>query len=304
MRIKQLQDELCRLNSEQERLQIELTRVNREKKLIEKQIKEEKKSHEEKTELEEKIYQSMSKIVGSIKRTTSRNDQDRLILSVERMDFSEDSLAGWTQVMFITRKKLILLKNEENEFTDSVTERMTSFQLKILAKNSSLDQKWIRRSDLSTETGKWEYLGPADRLISCGGEAIVLKTESVQYSSKKSMAVRVQAFDPNLFVDDFSLDSFLVEINVFSDFANAVAPTKTEAFRNGRKPPKDSRPCHKNVLKHYYNIRFFDKIDDGKQDCLEHTIIFTPDLPHSLVVSSCSNVAKLKKSCRNQVLRG
>ncbi|CAG5109438.1 Oidioi.mRNA.OKI2018_I69.chr2.g3973.t1.cds [Oikopleura dioica] len=222
MRIKQLQDELCRLNSEQERLQIELTRVNREKKLIEKQIKEEKKSHEEKTELEEKIYQSMSKIVGSIKRTTSRNDQDRLILSVERMDFSEDSLAGWTQVMFITRKKLILLKNEENEFTDSVTERMTSFQLKILAKNSSLDQKWIRRSDLSTETGKWEYLGPADRLISCGGEAIVLKTESVQYSSKKSMAVRVQAFDPNLFVDDFSLDSFLVEINVFSEMEESL----------------------------------------------------------------------------------
>ena len=64
-----------------------------------------------------------------LKRTTSRDDLDRLILSVERYEVEKSSLAGWEEVLFENGKgKVDTEYNSEEWF-------ITSFQKMILEKN-------------------------------------------------------------------------------------------------------------------------------------------------------------------------
>ena len=72
-----------------------------------------------------------------LKRTTSRDDLDRLILSVERMEFDDNRCALWEQVIFQNGKGKVFC---QDVFGDVRSEEctITSFQKTIVSKNRSL----------------------------------------------------------------------------------------------------------------------------------------------------------------------
>ena len=146
-----------------------------------------------------------------LKRTTSRNDLDRLILSVERRDFEERNLGQWEEVTFT---------NEKGKVCDDVFSEewaINSLQKAILDKNTELEGRTIRRSELQEETGEWILdKSLQKKVISAGGEAIVLEEKF----GELDVAVRVQCFDSAMFVeeykDEFEFEIHLSEGNLFS----------------------------------------------------------------------------------------
>ena len=134
-----------------------------------------------------------------LRRTTTRDDLDRLILSLDRFEFSEKVCGGWKDVNFkLSGLFTIILLNDKGEKCGNFNHCSTSFQKTILEKNPQLKRK-IDRSELREEGGKWileQFL--EEKIISVGGEAIVLKEKF----GELEVAVRVQVFDSALFTDN------------------------------------------------------------------------------------------------------
>ena len=123
-----------------------------------------------------------------LKRTTSRDDLDRLILSVERHEFEKYWNANWEEIVFENGEGKFCVNGEEEKWA------ITAFQKTILEKNPSFKSRKIARSELKEETGEW-ILDQSFKSISEGGEAIVLEEKF----GELEVAVRVQAFDSGIF---------------------------------------------------------------------------------------------------------
>ena len=143
-----------------------------------------------------------------LKRETTRGDLDRLILSVERMDFEDNHCAVWTDVIFENGEGKITYDRYGEKAIK--TWKISPFQKKILDTNDDFEGRNIRRSELKEENGQW-YLDPhlCKRMISSGGEAIVLKEQFEQLEA----AVRVQLFDPAIFTKNNNMLDFKIHLS-------------------------------------------------------------------------------------------
>ena len=131
-----------------------------------------------------------------LKRTTTRTNLDKLLLSVERKDFRIDEMACWTEVDFKNcrrRKAEVRYGTEKEEWV------LTPLEIKILKNNRHFLGQKFERSALKEENGEWQ-LDSSLTVVSEGGEALVLK-ESI---GGNIFAVRVQIFDPFLFTNGLS----------------------------------------------------------------------------------------------------
>ena len=164
----------------------------------------------------------------TLKRETSRDDLDRLILSIERMDFDDEDDAGWKHVIFEEKKEeffgvIYRLKKERDDkekltagykFKASLlqTELLRSYQKSLPQKTSELR---IERSMLKEEKkGRWYvqcdgYKESERKFISAGGEAFVQKATI----NNLDVAVRVQIFDPLLFSDKCGRINFKIHLS-------------------------------------------------------------------------------------------
>ena len=152
---------------------------------------------------EEELAKWLKGFVPKLKRTTTRNDCDRLILSVERSDFAEKYYGGWIKCIFNKRNekgKVISETNTTNSWD------LTHTQITILENNPQLDSIYIKRDSLRAENGDWKMEEMKKELnwISSGGEAIVLK----ELVCDMEVAVRVHPFDPNLFTEKANMDDY------------------------------------------------------------------------------------------------
>ena len=142
-----------------------------------------------------KIKKWLKGFVKKLKRETTRGDLDRLILSVESLEFDNKDSAGWDEVIFENEGGKI---NSVDDWGGKISERwsVTSLQKKILASNNDFERRKIKRSELKEENGRWFVdSNLCAKVISTGGEAIVLKDQF----GDLEVAVRVQVFDTALF---------------------------------------------------------------------------------------------------------
>ena len=144
--------------------------------------------------------------LAKLKRTTTRTQKCRLILSVERMQFEDDWHAvNWQFVRFD--------KDEAEIFWEDKSLQkiiLTEFQKDILNSDHKLKGIRLSRSEIKEENGIWEI--PADlrtRIISEGGEALVFSNNFRNIET----AVRLQIFDAFVFTNDFGLDSLSWKIH-------------------------------------------------------------------------------------------
>ena len=156
----------------------------------------------------EKWRESFTK---KLKRTTSRNDMDRLLLSVDRTFFDDDKGAGWTKVKFENGRGRVKYKNGETGF------KITPFQEKLLSKENVQkeieglkDDFWIPKSKLDEETGVWITEDDSKSTVHVGGEAVVYK----EIIGKKEYAVRVHAFDTAIFTLKCSDNDLVYDIHL------------------------------------------------------------------------------------------
>ena len=133
--------------------------------------------------------------LSKLKRTSTRTERCRLILSVERMKFDDDHIAAtWKDAVFNNRKVVLYDINGKSLETSD----MTYFQKEIIKKNPELINQKLSRYDIKEEYGKWDLAQDMEsKMISSGGEAIILEE---QFGDLK-VAVRVHVFDPYLFTD-------------------------------------------------------------------------------------------------------
>ena len=133
--------------------------------------------------------------LSKLKRTSTRTERCRLILSVERMKFDDDHIAAtWKDAVLNNRKVVLYDRNGKSLETSD----MTYFQKEIIKKNPELINQKLSRYDIKEEYGKWELAQDMEsKMISSGGEAIILEE---QFGDLK-VAVRVHVFDPFLFTD-------------------------------------------------------------------------------------------------------
>jgi hypothetical protein len=154
----------------------------------------------------EKWQESFTK---KLERETSRNDMDRLLLSVDRAYFDDDKGAGWTKVKFENGRGRVKYKNGETGF------KITPFQEKLLSKENVKkelkDDNWIPKSKLDEETGVWITKGNDSKSIfHAGGEAVVYK----EIIGAKEYVVRVHAFDTAIFTPKCSNDDLVYDIHL------------------------------------------------------------------------------------------
>jgi hypothetical protein len=169
---------------------------------------------------EKTINNWLIKFIPKVKRTTTRNAKDRLLLSVERMEpCNVHFQKSWSKTRFKNgRGKAFyplqeLVKNlvtfdgtrlYEDKYVPAEW-KISRFQQKLLVDNPDLYDVDIERSDLQAENGQWCCVGDlSDKIISTGGEAVVFK-ESVE---EFEIAARVQVFDPTVFTENGSLESY------------------------------------------------------------------------------------------------
>ena len=139
-----------------------------------------------------------------LERTTSRKALDRLILSVDRVDFDNVEGAAWTKVKFINGRGHVAYKDGQTEF------EVTPFQKKLLLDKNVIEKyrdTWIPKSKLEEENGEWK---DSESTVYVGGEAIVFK-ESI---GNVEVAVRVQAFDSALYTPECSDDQLIYETHL------------------------------------------------------------------------------------------
>jgi hypothetical protein len=142
--------------------------------------------------------------LAKMKRNSTRTQKCRLILSVERTKFEEDSelvdnAFVWEYVRFGEDEAEIFDENKRS--LEKL--KLTEFQKMILKTDSSLKNQLLCRSKINEEAGKWEISADLQsKKISSGGEALIF---SERFEDLET-AVRVQIFDPFLFTKDFGLD--------------------------------------------------------------------------------------------------
>ena len=152
------------------------------------------------------VEQWREKFTKKLKRTTSRNALDRLLLSVDRVDFDNLEGAGWTKVKFENGRGLVAFKNGQTEF------EVTPLQKNLLSDKNVIEEfkdKWIPKSKLEEETEKWKDYN-SKSMIYEGGEAIVFK----EYIENVKVAVRVQAFDSALYTPECSDDQLFYDVHL------------------------------------------------------------------------------------------
>jgi hypothetical protein len=143
---------------------------------------------------EAKVENWLKEFSKKLKRTSSRNYRDQLILSIERTDFKNTESAGWGE---------FILENNVGKVTDVNPESKwpaTFLQKKILENHYDCRDTFIQRSDLKEETGTWQNDASLE-IVSRGGEAIIFidEIEDVKF------VARVQVFDPFVFTNDDEL---------------------------------------------------------------------------------------------------
>lgn len=153
---------------------------------------------------EEHVKQWLERFTEKLKRETSRNHMDRLLLSVDRAYFENDEGAGWTRVKFQIEKGHVEFKNGQTEFI------ITPFQKKLLSEMRGFKYNtWIQKSKLKEETGTWKHTDVNSKsTIHIGGEAILTR-ETI---GNEDFAVRVQAFDTAIFTSKYGNGDFVYEI--------------------------------------------------------------------------------------------
>ena len=149
---------------------------------------------------EEEMDAWLESFLTQMERTSSRTALCRLILSVERMEFSDHKFAAdWQFVRFGKNESEILDKNK----LPLQKMKITEFQRMILVSNSSFNNEDLCRSSVKAETGKWYLQGKPSKKIAEGGEAVVFSERFADFQT----AVRVHIFDPFLFTSDFGSES-------------------------------------------------------------------------------------------------
>jgi len=152
------------------------------------------------------VEQWREKFTKKLKRTTSRNALDRLLLSVDRVDFDNLEGAGWTKVKFENGRGLVVFKNGQTIFEVTPLQKILLSDKKVI---EEFKDKWIPKSKQEEETGKWEDYN-SQSIIYEGGEAIVFK-ESIE---NVKIAVRVQAFDSALYTPECSDDQLFYDVHL------------------------------------------------------------------------------------------
>jgi len=192
----------------------------------------------------------VSNLFPKLKRTTSRTNQCRLILSVERQVFPTDDFFAcwWTACRF--EKQIdgtfygFILQNKKQ--LDSWP--ATKFQCYLLQKDKRLLNRDINRNAIKEETRTWNH-----RNKDCGGEAFI-GNEKDEFKAY----FRVHCFDPFLFTDRFQFDQLRVRINQPTGFRKATKDDNWE----------DTIPIHPNVIKNIANVELFYTHDEDYEDCL------------------------------------
>ena len=148
--------------------------------------------------LRDKIKNWAECFLPKLKRESTREEQCRLVASVERHKFREDEVAySWIFFKFVGDEGF-LFDDEKKQLLDEF--KATSFQKKILCENPSLSDVLISRSGIKEENGEWRLDNVLkEKIISEGGEAIVFSEKFGQIDA----AVRLQIFDPFLFTKQF-----------------------------------------------------------------------------------------------------
>ena len=150
------------------------------------------------------VEQWLESFTKKLERQTSRNDKDRLLLSVDRAYFKNDEGAGWTRVKFEKETGHVEFNTGQTEFG------ITPFQKKLISEIKGFkDNEWIQKSELKEETGTWKHTDDKSKsTIHIGGEAILTR-ETI---GNGDFAVRVQAFDTAIFTSQCGNDDLVYEI--------------------------------------------------------------------------------------------
>jgi hypothetical protein len=160
----------------------------------------------------EEIENWLTGFLAKLKRTSTRTEKCRLISSVERITFEDDSYAAvWEYVRFGEDGCEIFCNKKfwpDNKCLQKI--KLADFQKMILNSNANLKNVMISRSEIREEVGEWDI--PVElqtKMISEGGEALVFSEEFGNLET----GVRLQIFDPFLLTKDFGLDSISWKIH-------------------------------------------------------------------------------------------
>jgi hypothetical protein len=151
-----------------------------------------------------------------LKRSSTRTQKCRLLLSVERMEFENHKFAADWQYVRFGKYEAEILDKEKKRLGEK--KRITEYQRIILESyESSLDSRALNRggvfnheslinaelcrSKIKAETGEWAIQDDLKK-ISEGGEALVFS----QKFGDDETAVRVHIFDPFLLTAKFDSD--------------------------------------------------------------------------------------------------
>jgi hypothetical protein len=161
----------------------------------------------------DKIDKWLKVLLPMVKRTSSRTPTCQLIASIERTEFRTNSIAyQWQNVIFFN--SCSFADNKCSGLYEKLA--LTPFQNRILVDNPDLKWKIINRWEIKEETGEWILPNQLKKIvISEGGEALVI---AASFGDLKT-AVRIQAFDPLLFTEDFPVSSLSYKINLCSGWS-------------------------------------------------------------------------------------
>ncbi|CBY13855.1 unnamed protein product [Oikopleura dioica] len=208
---------------------------------------------DEREVLRDKIDEWVKLFLPKLERESTRTEKCRLIASVERHEFEDDSnAADWRFCKFVGKNGIIF--NEDKRQIQKF--KATSFQKRILRRNPNLSDIFIGRSEIKEENGIWNFKNELkDELLSERGEAIVFS----QKFGENLMAVRIAVFDPFLFTKQFGAGQIKWRTNLISDFETATKDEEDDAL---------VVPVHKNIIRNFANIEIFDSGDEEEEDSL------------------------------------
>ncbi|CBY43496.1 unnamed protein product, partial [Oikopleura dioica] len=210
---------------------------------------------DEREVLRDKIDEWVKCFLPKLERESTKTEKCRLIASVERQEFGNESkhyAVFWRFCKFGAKKGFIFDDNQKHleKF------KATSFQKKILRQNPTLKNVFLDRSEIKEENGKWNLKNELkNKLLSEGGEAIVFN----QKFGENLMAVRIAVFDSFLFTKQFGAGQIKWRTHFISDFGTATDNKKDHAL---------VVPVHENVIRNFANIEIFDSGDEKEEDCL------------------------------------
>jgi len=206
--------------------------------------------------------------LAKLKRTSTRTQKCRLISSVERMKFENDANAiSWQYVRFGEDEGEIFHKNKISH--EKI--KLTDYQKVLLKSDDSLKDRFLSRSEIKQETGKWIFQDNLQkRKISEGGEALVISNKFGDLEA----VVRIHIFDSFLFTKDFWLNSLTWKIHfekgkiLFTNTHFLYYTGYEKAVDEKINGKQNQIPKHENVIKNFVNVQLFHKDDSKKEDCL------------------------------------